>query len=164
MNFFARPLDQNHLDPYECGIWYTSSLENRNLHHIPETHYEFSWYFLVKYLNEKASSRIGWTTQTVLPVAFDTLSRTFGWPILFFASFSKYSTTLISRCFIWLLRCFPWKVYLSWEIDLSPLCRLFALEVAAELKDAISFTLKGKYVNYIIARYYEYLRKPLCNY
>ena len=40
---------------------------------------------------------------------------------------------------------------------------LFALEIAAELDDAISFTLKGKHVNYIIVCYYAYLQNVLCN-
>ena len=67
----------------------------------------FSWNTLMKKLvHEKFKQH-----RLFLPVAFDTLSRTFGWPLLFYASFSKYSNTFIKRCFVWLLRCFPWKVY-----------------------------------------------------
>ena len=61
-SFFARPLDQNCLDPYECRIWHTFSIRNQNLHLLPEILYKFSWYFLMKYLNEKASSQIVLTT------------------------------------------------------------------------------------------------------
>ena len=38
------------------------------------------------------------------------------------------------------------------------LSTVFALEVDAKLNDAISFTLKGKHVNYVIARYYAYYK------
>ena len=100
--------------------------------------------------SHEQSSWIVFITQPVLPVAFVILSTTFGWLLLFFASFSKYSTTFIRIRFVWLLRRFPWK---DWEEDSPSLERLFALKIAAELDDAISFTLKGKHVNYIIARY-----------
>ena len=52
---------------------------------------------------------------------------------------------------------------LTCEVDLFSLWCLFALEVNAELNNAILFMLKGKRVNYVIVCYYVHLRKSLCN-
>ena len=92
------------------------------------------------------------TIHHALPVALCALSTTFEWPLLFFASFLKYSTTFITICFDWLVRGFPVKEYFSCTWESSPLSRL-TLEVAVELNNAIYYVhIKGKVGCYIITR------------
>ena len=65
--------------------------------------------------------------KAALPVALHTFSTTFGWSLLFLASFSKYSITLIKIHFDWLFKRFPRKEN---EFSCGPLGSLLAPKIA----------------------------------
>ena len=68
----------------------------------------FETHLLLRFYNTQDFHTIS-DVNTALPVALHTLTNTFGWPLLFLTSFSKYSKTFITIRFDWLVRRFPQK-------------------------------------------------------